>query len=821
MPTTCTTIPAPTALITSLTLKLHELKRQLKDTHKAFQKEFKSSVMISAYKRSKAIIRGLKQNPSLLWRTVNNKPRTPVICTPESLAAYYTKLFDGSKVDEDRLKISPDDYPVPADPTRNTTPSYRTFDNLMSYVTHDELICAAKKMKRHKSPGPDLIPMECFTKAIIPKPPPANPAYPNQQSPPDYPVLDALSDIFNQCIESHVIPTAWKHVRISSVFKKGDPYDPANYRPISLSATSYRLFTSLMNSRLTGALEAHHILHDTIGAYRPQRSTTQNIALLTSYIHNAKRDNQPCFVAFVDLRKAFDSVSHTGMIRALHCASLPSDFVSLVKSIYTDLTASTQPPDSLPNHIKIKSGIRQGCPLSATIFNVYLSYIARKLALRTPDPIPKSPRENALFYADDITLVANSHKDMQILFYKLRELCADLQLNIDFNKTHFLACNCEKSERNKPFFYEAVAKHPCQSTKYLGVTITNTGDVTALLDDRIKKANSNATILAKVIKSHGLLHVKHVAQIVQAKVLQPLLFACEVWAPYILDAPAGKDANGCINPYTPNIKRLNELESVITSCLSTIYRLPSGTSKLALLLESGIPPIMPIIAHRFSKFIEPMSTRVDSPGTPIMFNSFFENPVIHNHWSHFIAHTLNAQTPCDSDYPSPSQILDLSQKWHRDKIITKHSTDSITAPTANTRIISTYIQQIWHGKIGQHHPIFDLTNISFATYMNCIRFRTMNIPAPVYNLPRSQKRTLYAERLCTYGCNAPADIFHIILHCPHTATHTQTKLCPPPALPIDIFNSKYDMHTTATIISTIMNMLQKKPVDADPITPKP
>jgi len=401
---------------------------------------------------------------------------------------------------------------------------------------------------------------------------------------------------------------------------------------------------------------------------------------------------------------------------------------------------------------------------------------------------------------------------MQILFYKLRELCADLQLNIDFNKTHFLACNCDKSERNKPFFYESVPKHPCKSTRYLGVTITNTGDVTALLNDRIKKASSNASALSKVIKSHGLLHVKHVAQIVQAKVLQPLLFACEVWAPYLLDAPAGKDSAGRDKPYSPNMKKLNELESVITSCLSIIYRLPSGTPKLALLLESGIPPILPTIAYRFSRFIEPMSTRTDSPNIPIMFNSFYENPVINKHWSHFITHTLKATPPTESDHPSPPHILDLSKKWHTDKIITKHTTDNILAPTADTRIISTYIQQIWHGKLEQHHPIFDLANISFATYMNCIRFRTMNIPAPVYTMPRSQKHTPYAERLCTYGCNCPADIFHIILHCPHTATYTQTSLCPPPASPIDIFNPKYDMHTTANAIHTIMTILQKQPV---------
>jgi hypothetical protein len=149
-----------------------------------------------------------------------------------------------------------------------------------------------------------------------------------------------------------------------------------------------------------------------------------------------------------------------------------------------------------------------------------------------------------------------------------------------------------------------------------------------------------------------------------------------------------------------------------------------------------------------------------------------------------------------------------------DLMITAHTTGTITAQTAKTRIISTYIQQIWHGKIGQIHPILDQADLSFDTYMNCIRYRTMNIPAPVYIMPRSRHKIPYMERRCKFGCLDPADIFHVLLHCPHTTHHIHNTLYPPPTNPIDIFDDKtYDMRIVATVIHNLMTLLHAQSID--------
>jgi hypothetical protein len=476
-----------------------------------------------------------------------------------------------------------------------------------------------------------------------------------------------------------------------------------------------------------------------------------------------------------------------------------------------------------PNKFPIKSGIRQGCPLSATLFNIYLSFIARKLANDcNPTVPPVTPRGNALFYADDIVLIANSHRDLQVLFSKLKWYCMHLQLTIDFDKTHFLACNCPADMRNKPFLMNNIPKYPCKSATYLGVTITDTASITTMLDKRITKAESNAKALASTLKAHGLIHVKHVKQIVQAKVLQPLLYACEVWAPHLLATPCKQQkmtpADNAAAPVThaPNTTQLQKLQAVVTSCLSSIYRLPSGTSTIALILEFGIPPITSTIAQRYAKFLERMSPPAHHINTaPPMFTTYTLYPLVRDPWASFLTGTLKA--PCtdtpDTSSLSPAEIDTLATAWFTEQKINPSLHDDLSNP--KHRIISTYLQQIWHGKIGQHHPIFDNKTISFTAYMNCIRFRTMNIPAPVYTLPRKLQKTDFENRKCNFGCTIPADLFHILQHCPHTTKYVQQNLGCIPLAPIDIFDiNGFDMHTVAITISEIMRSLQKKSDEA-------
>ena len=60
-------------------------------------------------------------------------------------------------------------------------------------------------------------------------------------------VLIHLTSIFNNIIKTKQIPDSWHEAKIAIQFKKGDPKDIKNYRPISLLSHSYKILTRLAN----------------------------------------------------------------------------------------------------------------------------------------------------------------------------------------------------------------------------------------------------------------------------------------------------------------------------------------------------------------------------------------------------------------------------------------------------------------------------------------------------------------------------------------------------------------------------------------------
>ena len=79
------------------------------------------------------------------------------------------------------------------------------------------------------------------------------------------------------------------------------------------------------------------------------------------------------WTATVDFTKAFDSVTHKSIWKALKACDIKHDYISLLKKIYRDQKASVQ-TDEESNIFEIRKGTKQGDPLSSLLFNTVLQY---------------------------------------------------------------------------------------------------------------------------------------------------------------------------------------------------------------------------------------------------------------------------------------------------------------------------------------------------------------------------------------------------------------------------------------------------------------
>ncbi|KAJ3631975.1 hypothetical protein MTP99_013074 [Tenebrio molitor] len=122
-------------------------------------------------------------------------------------------------------------------------------------ITTDEVKSIISHLKNSKAPGPDEI------RPILLKNLPES-------------ALQALTNIYNNCMNTLYFPTAWKTAYTIIIPKPGkSPDDPKSYRPISLLNITGKIFERILTNRLNLLLESHNLLPPEQFGFRAQRST--------------------------------------------------------------------------------------------------------------------------------------------------------------------------------------------------------------------------------------------------------------------------------------------------------------------------------------------------------------------------------------------------------------------------------------------------------------------------------------------------------------------------------------------------------------------
>ena len=105
-------------------------------------------------------------------------------------------------------------------------------------------------------------------------------------------------------LSAAIVPSECCSALIHPILKPNTP-DPRNYRGIALQSVVLQVLCKVLNARRS---KTNYILSDEQNCFRPDRSCLDHLYVICSVIGARKLIKLPTFVAFVDLRKAFDSV---------------------------------------------------------------------------------------------------------------------------------------------------------------------------------------------------------------------------------------------------------------------------------------------------------------------------------------------------------------------------------------------------------------------------------------------------------------------------------------------------------------------------------
>ncbi|XP_063386472.1 uncharacterized protein LOC134672159 [Cydia fagiglandana] len=361
--------------------------------------------------------------------------------------------------------------------------------------------------------------------------------------------LPLLHNFLGKCWEKEVLPQDMRDANIVTLYKgKGDRGDCNCYRGISLLSIVGKLFARVVLTKLQKLAE--RVYPEAQCGFRSQRSTTDMIFTLRQLQEKCREQNTPLMIAFVDLNKAFDTVSREGLYVALEKIGCPPKLLSLVKSFHDGMKGSVVFNGQQSDSFVMQRGVRQGCVLAPTLFGIFFSLLLKVAFGNTQQGIHlhtradgnlfnvkllKSRRNredlflDSMLFADDAAFVAETPQELQVLLDKFAYACTLFSMSINTKKTVILA---QGYSFQPSISLESVPLEVVDKFCYLGSTVSSNLSLDAEVNVRIGKAATTFGRLRTRVWNNKHLTTKTKMTVYQTCVLSILLYGAETWTSY-------------------------------------------------------------------------------------------------------------------------------------------------------------------------------------------------------------------------------------------------------------------------------------------------
>lgn len=202
---------------------------------------------------------------------------------------------------------------------------------------------------------------------------------------------EPLLHIFNICISSSTFPERWKLTRVVPVPKGSGGTEASDYRPVAVLSSPAKVFEAAVHSSLYDQVKAH--LSSAQHGFCPGRGTTGNLLHLMSTLVPAVDAGLQVDVAYLDFRKAFDTVDNDVLLSKLAGKGCTPHTLRFFASYLRDRRQFVDCGGCLSEPYYTRSGVSQGSNLGPFLFILMI------------DDLPAVVQESScLLFADDLKL---------------------------------------------------------------------------------------------------------------------------------------------------------------------------------------------------------------------------------------------------------------------------------------------------------------------------------------------------------------------------------------------------------------------------------
>jgi len=724
---------------------------------KEYKKEVrKHALKLKREKRDK--LKKLKsENSKEYWKIINGKKKTKVEADNTVLFNHFKELSKIQTItgDCDDNEIEENEYDIAG---------------LDTEINEEEILKQIKDLQNDKAVGIDLIKNEYIKQSADA-------------------MLPLYKHLFNAILGTGHIPKEWASGMIIPIYKnKGSKTDPNNYRGITLLSCMAKLFTSIINKRLTIFIENNKLLNENQTGFRKGYSTTDHCFLLHTLIENFNTNKKNLFCAFIDYEKAFDRINRSALWAKIIKIGIPSSskLLTVIRNLYNETKSCVLLEGKKSEYFGIETGVRQGENLSPMLFSLFLEDLENYMIMNGNNSLRlKSEACNnmmrllVLMYADDTVLLSNTQSGLQRMLNSLKNYCKQWGMKVNEAKTKILIFGKKLQSRKDFVFDNKVLEEVC-SFKYLGITFSRNGKF-----DLAKKTllAQGTRAMFNLLRKSNKLHLTSdmMLDLFDKLVVPIVLYGSEIWG----------------------YENLDIIEKLHLKFCKYILGVKSSTPSVMVYGELGRSPLSIEVKIRmigyWCRLLNGKQSKLSVCAYKVMIENYDINNPRNTKWLAFVKSILD-DCGLSNIWESQENVENLNAKWLKNKIRRVLNDQFIQSWQENMNSSSKCMLYKCHKHKIEYEKYLVNCNKHYAKYIS--KFRTCN-----HSLPIEKGRYTKVERAnrkCD-KCNSSniGDEYHYLLECTNKDIETRRIK----HIPI-YYYQKHSMQKYCQLMSNINNDTQ-------------
>lgn len=336
-------------------------------------------------------------------------------------------------------------------------------------------------------------------------------------------IISDLTNSINDCLERGIFPESLKLAKVTPIFKSGSKSDPGNYRPISVLPIISKIFEKIIYNRLEIYLNSNNIIsHNQHGFRKKSNTLSATIDLITKLKVNIDQKKIALGI-FIDLKKAFDTVSHEILLEKLANLGITGSAYSMFKSYLSNRSQIVKMGDCKSKSKHVTFGVPQGSILGPMLFLIYINSI-NEIGLNG----------NVTLYADDTCLFYYGNSIQSIITDAQNDLILLNKwfqynlLTINTSKTNYIIFKAKnkKIPNYEPLKINDVKINSTDKEKYLGLTL----DCDLTWKPHIEKVKNKLASLTGLLRSISRCLPQKVRYLIYNALVKPHIdYLVEIW----------------------------------------------------------------------------------------------------------------------------------------------------------------------------------------------------------------------------------------------------------------------------------------------------